>query len=202
MVSTTFHDLLDAELCRVEHLYEEGIRFALPTGLSGWDITTRGLRRSALHVLSGPHGSEVTSLATPLAESAACRFCQCVVVVSNDLPGSEFARRTGADRARVPIGRLETERISGDRGLMTLRAISSRRVSQVPQQPTQMSRCGSWRESSPMVAPRRRGRRLRGDRGSRARPYRPSPRWDAGCARAGTTPRPPRRRRTRQGARS
>ncbi|MCB1248886.1 MAG: replicative DNA helicase [Acidimicrobiales bacterium] len=101
------HDLLDANLDRLEHLYERGAAITgLPTGFHDLDELTSGLQPNALYVLGARPACGKTALALNIASQAALDGNRPVLVFSLEMSQLELTQRMLCSEARVDSKKL------------------------------------------------------------------------------------------------
>jgi len=101
------HDLLDANLDHLEHLYSRGDAITgIPTGFADLDELTSGLQRSALIVLGARPSMGKTALALSIAANAAIDSQRPVLVFSLEMSHLELTQRLLCADARVDSKRV------------------------------------------------------------------------------------------------
>ena len=104
---SAIHDLLDANLDRLEHLYERGAAITgLPTGFHDLDELTAGLQPNALYVLGARPSCGKTALALNVATQAALDGNRPVLVFSLEMSQLELTQRMLCAEARVDSKKL------------------------------------------------------------------------------------------------
>lgn len=101
------HDLLDANLDRLEHLYERGEAITgAPTGFLDLDELTSGLQPNALYVLGARPSAGKTALALGIATNVALESQRPVLIFSLEMSQLELTQRMLCAEARVDSRRL------------------------------------------------------------------------------------------------
>jgi replicative DNA helicase len=101
------HDLLDANLDRLEHLYERGEAITgAPTGFLDLDELTSGLQPNALYVLGARPSAGKTALALGIATNVAVEAGRPVLIFSLEMSQLELTQRMLCAEARVDSKRL------------------------------------------------------------------------------------------------
>ncbi len=96
------HDLLDANLDRLEHLYERGEAITgSPTGFVDLDELTSGLQPNALYVLGARPSAGKTALGLCIATNIALEADKPVLVFSLEMSQLELTQRMLCAEARV-----------------------------------------------------------------------------------------------------
>ena len=128
-MSTTMITILDNELDRLEHSYSTpNLLRRMPTGLLGWDLLTRGLNRGGLHVLTGPPGCGLSSLALTIATNLVTLSREPALFVT-ELSDGQIARRAWASRSLVPIDNISSGNLTEDHWSAIARATKDLAVS-------------------------------------------------------------------------
>ncbi|MCX7619646.1 MAG: replicative DNA helicase [Acidimicrobiales bacterium] len=103
------HDLLDANLDRLEHLYERGESITgIPTGFIDLDELTSGLQPSALYVVGARPSCGKTAFALNIATNAALDANKPVLVFSLEMSQLELTQRMLCAEARVDSKKLRS----------------------------------------------------------------------------------------------
>lgn len=124
-MSIPLPELLRLELDRLDRAYSQHQLFhRLPTGLLGWDMITGGLARGAVHLLSGPPRSGVTSLAVTVASNVAAQHGEPVLLVTRLAP-DEVARRLWSAQSLVPVRSIRSGRLGHDGWRALTRSVSA-----------------------------------------------------------------------------
>jgi replicative DNA helicase len=101
------HDLLDANLDHLEHLYSRGDSITgIPTGFDDLDELTSGLQPSSLIVLGARPSAGKTALALSIAANAAIESQRPVLVFSLEMSHLELTQRLLCAEARVDSKRV------------------------------------------------------------------------------------------------
>jgi replicative DNA helicase len=101
------HDLLDANLDRLEQLYERGQSITgVPTGFTDLDDLTSGLQPNALYVVGARPSAGKTALALCMASNAALELRRPVLVFSLEMGQLELTQRMLCSEARVDSKRI------------------------------------------------------------------------------------------------
>lgn len=101
------HDLLDANLDHLEHLYSRGDAITgIPTGFDDLDELTSGLQPSSLVVLGARPSAGKTALALSIAANAAIESQRPVLVFSLEMSHLELTQRLLCAEARVDSKRV------------------------------------------------------------------------------------------------
>ena len=101
------HDLLDANLDHLEHLYTRGDAITgIPTGFDDLDELTSGLQPSSLIVLGARPSAGKTALALSIAANAAIESQRPVLVFSLEMSHLELTQRLLCAEARVDSKRV------------------------------------------------------------------------------------------------
>jgi replicative DNA helicase len=103
------HDLLDANLDRLEYLYARGESITgIPTGFVDLDELTSGLQPSALYVLGARPSCGKTAFALNIATNAALDSGRPVLVFSLEMSQLELTQRMLCAEARVDSKKLRS----------------------------------------------------------------------------------------------
>ena len=103
------HDLLDANLDRLEHLYERGEAITgVPTGFLDLDELLSGLQPNALYILGARPSAGKTALALNVASNAALEGGRPVLLFSLEMSQLELTQRLLCAEARVDSKKLRT----------------------------------------------------------------------------------------------
>jgi len=101
------HDLLDANLDRLEHLYERGEAITgAPTGFVDLDELTSGLQPNALYVLGARPSAGKTALALNMGANVALEGNRPVLLFSLEMSQLELTQRMLCAEARVDSRRV------------------------------------------------------------------------------------------------
>ncbi len=102
-------DLLDANLDRLEQLYERGAGITgLPTGFVSLDEVLAGLQPNALYVIGARPAAGKTAFALSIAANAALEANRPVLIFSLEMSQLELTQRILCAEARVDSKRLRT----------------------------------------------------------------------------------------------
>jgi replicative DNA helicase len=103
------HDLLDANLDRLEHLYERGEAVTgTPTGFMDLDDLLSGMQPNALYIIGARPSAGKTALALNIASNAALEANRPVLLFSLEMSQLELTQRMLCAEARVDSKRLRT----------------------------------------------------------------------------------------------
>lgn len=108
-------DILSRTIDRIDHLYRSGEAITgLPTGFSDLDAMTSGLQASDLIILAGRPSMGKTALAMNIAEHAAIKGNQPVLIFSLEMPSDSLAVRLLSSLGRVDQHRLRTGKLTDE----------------------------------------------------------------------------------------
>ncbi len=103
------HDLLDANLDRLEHLYERGEAVTgTPTGFVDLDDLLSGMQPNALYIIGARPSAGKTALALNIASNAALEASRPVLLFSLEMSQLELTQRMLCAEARVDSKKLRT----------------------------------------------------------------------------------------------
>jgi len=109
------HDLLDASLDHLEHLYTRGSAVTgVPTGFHDLDDLTAGLQKNALIVVGARPSMGKTAFALSLAANAAMEHDVPVLIFSLEMGHLELTQRLLSAEARVDSKRMRNGQLTQD----------------------------------------------------------------------------------------